>query len=344
MLDPSAVAALLAERAAGRRVGIAVSGGGDSTALLVLLTQELGADGIAVATVDHGLRAGSADEARLVADHCAGLGIPHDTLFWAERPAGGNLQDQARRARYRLLSDWARGRGIAAVTLGHTADDNAETLLMGLTRGAGLDGLSGMRPTFTRQGVSFHRPLLHAQRADLRRVLQAHGVGWSEDPSNDDPRFDRVKMRAAMEVLAPLGITAATLSRSIDNLRDSRTALTRTLADWAARHVRQDRGDLVIAPDAMAALPADMARRLLNAGLRWISGRDYPPRAGSVMQIVASLTEPAGPADRTLHGCRLIPDRGALRLTREAAATGGPVASDAPWDGRWCLSGPHAPE
>ena len=157
----------------GRGLGVAVSGGGDTMALLVMLLALEPRPVLHVATVDHGLRVASRSEAEGVAAFCAARGIAHATLRWDDWDQSGNLQDAARRARYRLLSARARGLRIADVALGHTGDDNAETFLMGLARGAGLDGLSGMRRRFVRGGVTFHRPLLDMRRDALRDMLRA---------------------------------------------------------------------------------------------------------------------------------------------------------------------------
>ena len=130
-------------------VAVAVSGGGDSVALLLLL-QETGARPLAAVTVDHGLRPESAAEAAAVAALCSARGIAHTLLRWEEPAGAGNLQARAREARRRLIGDWARGRGIGAVALGHTLDDQAETFLLRLARGSGVDGLSGMAPVMVR--------------------------------------------------------------------------------------------------------------------------------------------------------------------------------------------------
>lgn len=322
------------------RLGLAVSGGSDSLALLYLAV-DWGRAPLAVATVDHGLRAESGAEAARVAQICAGLGVPHQVLTWRGWDGAGNLQDQARRARYRLLAGWAADQGLGDVALGHTLDDQAETFLLGLSRGAGLDGLTGMRPVFTRQGVRFHRPLLALRRSALQDDLTARGVAWIDDPSNRDDRFDRIKARQALAALGPLGIDADGLGRTIANLANTRAAIARHLSDWAKAHVIQASGDLLIAPDAFCELPDDFARRVLNAALRWISGADYPPRSGPVMHIVRS-----GPRQgtQTLHGCLIAFEGRGIRISREpeAAARADPVQPGALWDGRWRVTGPEA--
>lgn len=320
------------------RVGVAVSGGGDSMALLVGL-HAAGFD-LAAVTVDHGLRAGSAAEAAEVGRFCAGIGVPHSVLSWQGTAAAGNLMDAARRARLRLIGAWAQGQGIADVALGHTADDEAETFLMRLGREAGLEGLAGMRRRFVAEGVTWHRPLLGVTRADLRAALRARGLGWIDDPSNDNPRFGRVRARQALATLAPLGITPATLGAVVRNLAAADAVLTETLCGFVAAQVTTPAGDVVIGRAGFADLPPELQRRLLNAALRWISGCEYPPRAAKVADLLAGL---AAQPDRTLHGCRIRAGRDTIRLTREAAAVATlRVTVGDLWD-RWALTGPAAP-
>ena len=143
-------------------VGVAVSGGSDSVALLHLTWRAAAATGAKVfaVTVDHTLRPESGAEAQGVSELCEGLGVPHDVLVWRHGDIAGNLPDQARRARYDLIAGWARDRGIGHVGLGHTMDDQAETVLIGLARAAGVDGLSGMRLLWQDRGLTWARPLL----------------------------------------------------------------------------------------------------------------------------------------------------------------------------------------
>lgn len=333
-----------AARAEGRQIGVALSGGGDSTALLHLLAERFGPDALRAATLDHGLRDGSAGEAARAGADCRTAGISHDILTWNGAAARGNLQDAARRARYARLTEWAARAGIGHVALGHTSDDNAETFLMGLSRGAGLDGLSGMRRSFVREGCVFLRPLLGTSRAELRVWLRLRGLRWSEDPSNEDARFDRIKARNALALMAPLGIDAERLGLCIANLRGSRAAIEDRLACWARDHVGQDRGDLLIDPGALCDLPADLQRRLLGAALRWISGRDYPPRAAALRaaaQHAAEARQAGTAGTRTLHGCLLQFGTDKLRIGREprAAAAAPPRPAGELWDGRWRIIG-----
>lgn len=209
------------------RLGVAVSGGGDSLALLHLMHDWARANGsdLRAVTVDHGLRAAAPGEAAQVARLCADLGLPHDTLHWTGWDQSGNLQAEARRARYRLMAGWARGHDLQAVALGHTLDDQAETVLMRLARGSGVDGLSAMAGRRDDLGMRWLRPLLAIRRDDLRAFLSGLGVDWVDDPSNADTRFDRIKTRQALAQLAGLGIDA-------EGLADTATGWDRPAGRW----------------------------------------------------------------------------------------------------------------
>ena len=329
------------------RLGVAVSGGGDSLALLLILAEWARDAGVTLhaATVDHGLRPEAAGEAAMVAALCASHGIPHDTLRWTGWDGAGNLQDQARRARYRLLSDWARGAGLPQVALGHTADDQAETLLMRLARGAGVDGLTAIPERREIGGVIFVRPALGLRRADLRDYLRGRGQAWVDDPSNDDAGYDRIKARQALALLAPLGVTVGALAQVAGNM-----ALVRAALDWhagqaAAQAMALEAGDVLIDPRAFAALPEETARRLLLAAIGWIGGAEYAPRRKPLMEMLARLRggDPSAASGLTLNGCLLLAERDRMRLTREYRAVQdlrAPVGQI--WDGRWRLTGAEA--
>lgn len=320
------------------RIGVAVSGGGDSLALLHLLhlvAPDAGYDLHAV-TVDHGLRPEAAAEAAQVADFCAGLGLPHDTLRWSGPQPTGNLMDQARRARLDLIAGWARARGIGHVALGHTADDRAESFLMNLARASGLDGLSGMRAVWAEAGVIWHRPLLGQTRAALRDYLRGQGIGWIDDPSNDNDRFTRVKARRALSALAPLGITVERLSGTIDNLAIVRATLTDVTAQFA-RGIREESGALVLPRDLWAGWPEEIRRRLLICAIRWMNGASYPPRAAQIAALAAALDLGR---DATLAGVRFRARGDHVLITREARATMPPVVWGMTWDHRWQVQGP----
>ncbi|GGD45617.1 tRNA lysidine(34) synthetase TilS [Sinisalibacter lacisalsi] len=325
-----------------RRLGIAVSGGGDSMALLHLLSACAREHGVPVlaATVDHGLRPEAGEEAAFVAETCAALGIGHESLRWDGWTGSGNLQAEARAARYRLLADWAGRNRLDRVALGHTMDDVAETFLMRLGREAGVDGLAAMEPVFERDGARFWRPALGLGREALRGFLTRHGLGWRDDPSNEDTGFDRVKARKVLSALAPLGIGAETLGNVAANLAAARRALGRCAGETAGHIARVDAaGDVVFDRAGFLAADPEIRRRLLARAIVWVSGADYPPRREALAGLEAAIGDGR---TQTLHGCLVSSAGHDLRLGREYAAVRHTVApTGARWDGRWRLTGPR---
>lgn len=221
----------------GGRIGLAVSGGPDSMAMMLLAHAAIPGQ-FEVATVNHGLRAEAADECALVAAACAQRGIECAVL--KVTVGAGNVQAMAREARYTALAEFASVRGIRSIATAHHADDQAETLLMRLNRGSGLAGLASVRAHGWLDGwpnLAVIRPLLQFLRTELESVVHNAGVSTVNDPSNSDDRFHRVRIRralAAADWLDPLAI-----SRSAGHLAEEGEAL-----DWAAARVWRDCAEL----------------------------------------------------------------------------------------------------
>lgn len=247
--------------AGGTRLGIAVSGGPDSLALLLLAAAARPRD-IEAATVDHGLRPEARAEADMVAGLCEGLGVPHAILAieW-DIPPSSAIQEQAREVRYGALAAWMRERALGALLTGHHLDDQAETLVMRLARGSGVRGLAGMRPSSHVPGhpdLELLRPLLGWRRSELEQVCAAAGLTPAADPSNLDETFERVRIRRALAQADWLDAQA--LARTAANLAAADEAL-----DWAAGEewrARVDQHDSEIAYRPSDA-PAEMRRRVL---------------------------------------------------------------------------------
>ncbi|MEO0893763.1 MAG: tRNA lysidine(34) synthetase TilS [Pseudomonadota bacterium] len=319
-------------------LAVAISGGSDSLALLSLCHawRHEGGPNLSAVTVDHGLRPTSAQEAAEVAQRCADWNIPHDTLHWTKGATGGNLQDQARRARYAMMAGWAATKGIDVIALGHTQDDQAETFLMRLARGSGLDGLSAMRSAWQMGDTQFARPLLDCSREALRDHLRAQNLTWVEDSSNTDPAYDRARVRAA---LPELGIGADTLSDVAGHLAQARDALHAVTMNEARKIARVEHGDVILDHAGLCNLHPDIARRLLLCAMRWINGADYPPRGKALAAVQADCM--AGRRS-VLQGCDISVAKGEVRITRELAAVATLTTNpDELWDGRWRLSGPN---
>ncbi len=310
-------------------VGVAVSGGGNSLALAVLLHALAAETGrrLAAVTVDHGLRPESAAEAAGVARFCAGRGIPHATLRWGGWDGRGNLQARARTARRHLIADWAREAGVGVVALGHTLDDQAETFLMRLARGSGVDGLAAIGPRARSGGILWVRPLLGIRRAALRQRLGAEGIGWCEDPGNSDMRFDRIRARAAMEPLAALGLGPERLAATAGRMARARRALEISAGELARAAVLPGRaGDAVIDVATLRTAPDELQFRVLAGTLAWVSGAIYRPRFASLVAARAALLGGGVGHGITLHGCVLRPAPGGSVVVRREPARVSPRA------------------
>lgn len=243
------------------RLGLAVSGGPDSLALLLLAAAALPGR-VEAATVDHGLRSESADEAAMVAGICRELGVLHENIPVTLAP--GNIQDRARAARYAALGEWCARQGLAALATGHQRDDQAETLVMRLNRGSGLAGLAGVRARGTAPGsaVPLLRPLLTWTRDELAAVVAAAGLEPAQDPSNVDDRFDRVRLRRALaeaDWLDPEG-----LARSAALLAEAEGFVVETVAHLARVHVRATGEGFALCPPASDFAAVELSARVIG--------------------------------------------------------------------------------
>lgn len=328
-------------------IALAVSGGGDSMAMLTLAHNWTHVWGVRlrVVTVDHGLRPEAAAEAEMVAETCAELGWEHQTLRW-HWDGQGNLMDAARRARLSLIDGW-RGE-TRDVLLAHTADDVAESFVMRLSRGAGVEGLSAMRPLREVQlgeGAPMRvvRPCLTMRRAELRHYLRVLQGQWVDDPSNDDEGYERVRARKLVARLEAAGsLTGADLAAAATRMARASEALRARAAQvWgeiSAEVPLQRCGDLIFDQTAFQHIERDTQLRLLSAALRFVSGAEYPPREAPLEALLDRLL---GGGGGTLHGCEARIERGQIALFREYAAVQDLSCVAQPgalWDGRWRLA------
>ena len=281
-------------------VAIAVSGGSDSTALLHLVREWRSNEGAHVRlvslTVDHGLRAGSAQEAAKVAADCARWGIAHHTLHWmGEKPQTG-IQAKAREARYDLLTRWCRAHGFAVLLTAHTADDQAETVLMRSRRTQTPASLAGIWPERDWNGTKVMRPLLSVRRQALRQFLAMRGIGWSEDPSNTNERFERVRVR---RILATANVPGLAL-QALEAQRVARE-LGQRGQRWIAGNARAGQaGDITFPADALAACPVPERLEVISAVIRSLRGTVSAERAE--LLLLSHWLGSGAAGRRTLNG------------------------------------------
>jgi tRNA(Ile)-lysidine synthase len=301
---------------------------------------------VIVATVDHGLRAGSAEEALWVASEAQRVGLGHTILRWeGPKPVTGK-QAAAREARYRLLEGLAAGLPApAAIVLAHHLDDQAETFLMRLARGSGVDGLSGMLPVrkISRSGVLAVRPFLEIEKSRLVATLETRGIGWREDPSNSDPQFERVRLRRAMGEAAALGLTPRSIGESVRRLGRARAALEQATQEFIDRAVDAHMGTYASLPvEAYDRAPAELRLRLVQRLAARFGGGGELART-SRQEDLAERLAAGKEVVATLAGCQFRRTGGAIVAMREPGRSGLPRIELRPgehsiWDGRFGVS------
>jgi len=335
----------------GDTIGVAVSGGSDSMALLVLavdFAKRRGALCHAV-TVDHGLRPEAAQEAKTVARACGDMGITHTTLKWRRTADEPVSQEDARRARHRLLAQWTEKHDIDALALGHTRDDRLETFLMRARQGSGWYGLAGLMP----DGFSpvwpegrmlpLIRPLLAFGREELREELRARGISWMEDPSNDASRFERVRMR---RLLARMDSKAQEKAlRVMDRLISVRAGVMAE-AESLLRHVRHDADEREadIRLDARGMVGAEAWRRFVEAHVMAAGGQERPPRRDALDRLLVRIAGRDAELARgvTLAGAKIRIRDGAFLCFSQAPPRRGAQRSRRDWGRAGTLL--HAPD
>ena len=284
-LGEAEIAELLAPLAHAKGLLLAVSGGPDSTALLIMAALWAAAPGrprVEVATIDHGLRPEAAREALAVGEHARRRGLKHHVIQWRGPKPSSRVQERAREARYRLLAERARHIGADHIVTAHHADDQSETVLFRLLRGSGLSGLKGMERLVERGGVRLARPLLGLAKADLVAFCKAHGESFVEDPSNVDPRFARTRLRRLTARLGEEGFGAAEIARLARRAARMEEAVVRATR-VAEERLKWRAGDGRYDAKALFEEPQEIALRLLAGAIASIAG--VKPRRIRLEQI-----------------------------------------------------------
>lgn len=293
---------------------------------------------ISVLTVDHGLRVESAAEALAVARWCNGLGINHAVLPWVSEPVTSGIQAKARAARYELMTRWCLEYGVPVLLTGHTADDQNETVIMRSNRTQSVRSLAGIWPQREWNGIQILRPLLSLKREDLRHYLKDRGQDWFDDPSNDNRRFERVRVRQDH-----FGDGHDRVGLAVSSQAEVRAA-EEFAWRWIEDHVEVSNLGLVTCqPAALAQVPPLAADSVLIA-LLGLTGKRSPPELEHRRNLLAWLaSEYLG--RRTLGGAIFVKRKTMLALAREDGRIDPtevliPASGQVVWDGRFRIEGP----
>ena len=342
--DAAGLDALFAGVADQAAIGLAVSGGADSLALMLLAQRWASgraAPRLVVYSLDHGLRPEAADEVAMVLAAAQDLGLAARGLKWTGVKPETGRQEAARAARYRLIGQAMAEDGIPLLLTAHHLHDQAETVLMRMAHGSGIEGLKGMTAFAEVDGVRIHRPLLGVDPRALRAVVDAAGLVPAEDPSNIDPHYERVRWRQALPALAELGLDAGALARLAARMGEADSAIAQVADSCFAELVRLDgfgAARIELAP--FIGLSPAIATRLLGRVLNSVGGRQKPRALGQVERLRQTIAETGLDKATTGLGCVIRIKDGAIAVAREPGRVLPPDASVPPhgelvWDERF---------
>ena len=321
LIDPTG---LFAPLRGAKAVGLAVSGGADSLALMLLAasyaTTPEARRRFHVYSVDHGLRPEAQDEVAFVVAEAEKLGFHARPLRWEDEKPQTGIQQAARKARYTLIAEAMDADAVPVLLTAHHLGDQAETVLMRLAHGSGPQGLAAMRPVTAIDGMTLLRPLLGITRDSLLALLRQEGQDWIEDPSNGDPRYERVRARRLLAATAPLGLTPQRLAHLARRSARAADALdTLTAERFAALAILAD-GTVTLDADGFAAQPEDIRLRCLARAVRLV-GAPAPLRLARLETLQDAVMNALGTGAalrRTLGGAAVLVARGRIRLAPEA--------------------------
>jgi len=345
-LEAAEFAALMNKLApTARHLGVAVSGGPDSMALAFCAKGWADAEGkkISAFIVDHALRPESAAEAENTTKTLSAFGISSEILRWDHAATVARLHESARKARYRLLTDACKRRGITELLFAHHRDDQAETILMRLAKGTGTDGLAGMAAEKRIMDLRILRPFLTIARERLAATCVATHLPFVTDPSNEAQKFARGRLRRVMPLLESEGLSVERLLDLGARAADAKAALDHAANILLRVAVEQDEsGSLHIEREHFRSAPREIVVRGLIACLHSIQAADYAPEYASLVRLTEALRSDTPMPGSTLHGCILAATGTHATIMREYAAI-----TDAPsiaagetvmWDQRWRVS------
>ena len=324
------------------RVALAVSGGADSTALMVACARwakthdRLG--DVHVVCVDHKLRDNSTKEAEQVCNVAGELGLQSHILTWVHDGVESAVQEKARKARYQLLADWCQANEVPVILTGHHQDDQIETMVMRLLHGSGVDGLAGMAAEGNIFGARVLRPFLEIKRAALRAYVAQQGVKWIEDPSNGNEKFERVRVRGGIAALVEQGLDVDGLAMSARRIARAQLALEGSVDGFMSTAVTVfDTGYASIDRSMLDSVPVEIALRTLRRVVVWASGGALPVQLSKLERVYEALR--AGDETKmTLAGAAIAARKKHILIGREYGRKGlGNVVSNGVWDNRFIV-------
>ena len=321
------------------RVALAISGGRDSMALMYLIYRwkahlALNIE-IEVLTVNHNLRKAAEDECRFVQKIAKNYGFRHKELTWEHEHIETSIQEKARNARYQLMLDYVREENIDTILTAHTSDDNIETFIMRLAKGSGLDGLKSINEIRYEDGIQIHRPLLSLSRSLTTEILRSTGNEWVDDPTNDDERFERIKIRNNIRSLSSFNISPDNLTKTIQRLaraHESISFFTNLVSQELVELSELGHADVNF--DKLRHYPKEIILRVFAKALTDINGGNVS--LSSLEAVFAELIKTE--RSKTLNGCQIIPQKNKYVIVRESRGIS-PVEikidERISWDGRF---------
>jgi tRNA(Ile)-lysidine synthase len=326
------------------RLAIAVSGGSDSMAL-ALLARNWAADKaieLVTLTVDHGLRPAAQQEAETVSQWMQALNLPHKTLVWRGPHPTTGIQSAAREARYQLMTAYCQSQDIPALLVGHQLEDQLETLLMRLSKGSGLEGLTAMKEDSRQFDLRLLRPLLGVERQTLRDYLRRQDQTWIEDPSNENQQFTRTQVGAILSDLQALpGSSLTAISLSAERMARASTALEEIAARRFEKNCQLSPYGFIRFPmQAVQDCPAEVGLRVLAKIVSTVRGEHLPFKLRSLEKIYSRLFQQEKTTSGTISGVQISRSANEWLVCREPGRTGLPEVvlagnSEAIWDRRF---------
>ena len=328
-----------------RSCGIAVSGGSDSMALFHMLTDWKSSNKpeIIVASIDHGLRSESKLEVEFVKKACEMKKVKHFSLAPSTHLSKirGNLQDNARSARYTLLRNWAIAKNLQCILLGHTLDDQEENLLIRFFRGSGVDGLVSMEEMVARNEILWMRPLLKFRKEDLRNYLRTNNYSWVDDPSNHDNKYTRVRMRKLLKQLKSNNLITPNFVKTADHmLRASKLSREIAISNSKTLLSFNDVGQISFKVEKFSKLFEDSRYRILAGIVSWFSGSFYKPRFSQLENVYNKILN-VNITGSTLGGTVFKKKNGIVTVTRELSSIEENFLVKNKkfiWDNRWLIT------